>query len=339
MRLSSRHLLFLSLALSLAVAAFAQSGGPRAMPVEPIKDFDIVPKGDVIQHEFLIKNEGDAPLEITDVKPACGCTVARYDKTIAPGATGKVSAKVKTSDFAGPISKSIAVFTNDNNNPKLQLVVRAKIQPYISIYPGYARYNYVQGEDPGRVPQVVWAADDEPMKVLDIKSPYDYLEVSYRLLDKEEHIAKGGDTQYRVEVTLKPDAPVGPLRAHVELEIDHPKQKSVQIPISGFVRPRQHITPDALDFGPLQGDSLPMGRTLNFTNFATQGIEVTGIDTGIEALTAEVEPKEGQEGHRFKLKLTLGSEMPKGAFDTVLTIHTSDAKKPTIELPIKGSIL
>ena len=70
MRLSSRHLLFLSLALSLAVAAFAQSGGPRAMPIEPIKDFDIVPKGDVIQHEFVIKNEGDAPLEITDVNNA-----------------------------------------------------------------------------------------------------------------------------------------------------------------------------------------------------------------------------------------------------------------------------
>lgn len=335
---SSAYSFLFSMALVVAAAAVAQSG-PRAMPLEPVKDFDIVAKGDVISHEFLIKNEGDAPLEITDVKPACGCTVARYDKKILPGKTGKVSTKVKTSDFSGPISKSIAVFTNDDSNPKLQLVVKAKIQPYISIYPGYARYNYVQGEIPGRVPQTVWAADGEPLKVLGIKSPSEDLKVSYRQLDKEENNPKGGDVQWRVELTLSPDATVGPLREYVELEVDHPKQKSVRIPISGFVRPRQHITPDKLDFGPLQGATLPLRRTLNFTNFATQGIEVTGIDTGLEDLTAEIVPNENQQGHRFKLLLTLGPNMPKGAFDTKVTIHTSDAQKPTIELPVKGSVL
>ena len=43
-------------------------------------------KGDKIIHDFVIKNDGDADLQITNVQPACGCTVASFDKVIKPGA-------------------------------------------------------------------------------------------------------------------------------------------------------------------------------------------------------------------------------------------------------------
>lgn len=317
----------------------AQGDGPRAVPVEPIKDFETVAKGEVIVHEFLIKNEGTAALEITDVRPACGCTVADYDKVIAPGATGKVKATVKTDHFGGPIAKSIAVFTNDPENPKLQLVVKANVQPYLNVYPGFARYNYVQGETVGTIRQKLWATDDTDVKIVKVKPPYDHLQVGFREATEEERDPKGKGRQWLVDFTLAADSPVGALRDYVEIWTDHPKQKVAKIPISGFVRPRQHITPPELDFGKLEGASLPLERTLHFANFINDTIELTQIETGIDGLSAKVVDSASDVGYRFKLVLTLAPEMPKGAFTSTVKIHTTDARNPIVELPVKGTIL
>src|SRR3954467_12599449 len=138
-------ILALCAAFLVAAVLFAD-GKPKAVAVEPIKDVGTVPKGDKAVADFLIRNDGDAVLEITNVQPACGCTVAEYDKTIAPGKTGKVHAVVDTSTFNGPIAKGVTVFTNDPAMPQIELTVRAKVEPYINVKPGYARYTTVQGE-------------------------------------------------------------------------------------------------------------------------------------------------------------------------------------------------
>ena len=111
MRRSVHLLLWLSMVAAPALA------GPRAVPIAPIHDFEVVAKGEVLVHDFEIRNDGDEPLLIENVRPACGCTVADFDKQIAPGQTGRIHAEMETTDFYGPISKSIAVYTSDVENP------------------------------------------------------------------------------------------------------------------------------------------------------------------------------------------------------------------------------
>ncbi len=340
MRRSTYILVLFAVALAIALTVTAEGeGGPRAVPAEPVVDFEVVPKGEVIVHEFVIKNEGNAVLELTDVKPACGCTVARFDRRIEPGKSGTVKATVKTDNFSGPIAKSIAVFTNDPANPKLQLVVKAEVKPYVAVVPGYARYNYVQGEPVGAIYQTLWATDGSDVNIASVKPPYDHLKVSYREAAEDERHPKGEGKQWRLEVTLDPQSPVGALRDYVEVRLDRGKQKVAKIPISGFVRPRQHITPPKVDFGKLEGGSLPLRRTFHFTNFISDTIELTEIETGVEGLSGQVQSGAKEAGYRFKLLLTLGPEMPKGAFSSTVKIHTTDEQNPIVELPIKGTIL
>ncbi len=340
MRRVTPLLMIFAVALAVATTVVAQ-GGPKAVPAEPIKDFDIVPRGEVIVHDFVIKNEGSAVLELRDVRPACGCTVAQYDKKIAPGESGKISAKVKTDNFGGPIAKSIAVFTNDPENPKLQLVVKANVKPYIVVTPGYARYNYVQGEPVGTIQQTLWAEDASDLEIVSVNPPYDHLKVRYREATEEERHEKGKGTQWHIEVELDPQSPVGALRDYVEVKLNHSKQKTVRIPVSGFVRPRQHITPAEIDFGQLQGSALPLRRTLHFTNFITSAIELTDIETGIAGLSGQIQnaSKKTDTGYRFKLLLTLGPDMPKGKFESTIKVHTTDEQNPIVELPVKGTVL
>lgn len=337
-RLSIVSLTLVSVLVPLA-ATVAQESKPQAVPVEPVKDFEIVPKGEEIRHVFKIKNEGDAALELVDVTPSCGCTVAEFDKTIAPGTTGQVEVKVDTASLAGPIAKPISVFTNDPDNPKIQLVVKAEIKPYLGVRPGYARFIYVQGEEIRPIPQVVWAEDGSDIEVVDVKTPYDYLTVKRHVAKEDERNPDYPGKQWVFEVHLDPYAPIGALRDYVEVALDHPKQKTVRIPISGFVRPRQHVTPDKIDLGVLDGKSLPLQRVATFTNFITKGIEVTKTESGVDGLSIEVNEVGRKDGHRFELVVTVGPEVPKGELRSTLKLHITDEQNPIVEVPIKGTVL
>src|SRR5437870_3299398 len=106
---STAILALCAILIAAALALAADAGKPKAVAAEPIKDMGVVPKGEKVTHDFLIKNDGTVPLEITEVRPACGCTVADFDKKIAPGQSGKVHVVVDTETFAGPIAKGVSV--------------------------------------------------------------------------------------------------------------------------------------------------------------------------------------------------------------------------------------
>ena len=80
--------------------AAASDKAPRLTIVEPVKDYGTVAKGEKLNWTFAIKNTGSSDLQIIAARPACGCTVAEFDKVVKPGETGKVSAAVDTTAFS-----------------------------------------------------------------------------------------------------------------------------------------------------------------------------------------------------------------------------------------------
>ncbi len=335
-----RHIfktVILALCAALLVAATVLAAGqPKAVAVEPIKDLGIVAKGEKAVHDFVIKNEGDAVLEITNVQPACGCTVAEFDKSIAPGQTGKVHTVLDTTTFNGPISKGVSVFTNDPANPRLELTIRAKVEPYITVKPGYARYITVQGETKqGSIVQTLWSPDETPLEVTGVDSPWPFLAVTYREATAEERLPTAKGKQWRVERKLSNDAEVGPLSDYVKVHTTHPKQKLVQIPVSGFVRPVMAVTPPVADFGAFELKE-PLSKALNVRNFATEPIRITALEPSLKGIEAKVEPLE--DGREYQVRLVLNPELGKGPFNGKLTIRTDSPKVPALEVQLKGTV-
>ena len=328
----------LALCAALLVAATVSAQGkPKIAAVEPIKDAGTVPKGEKIVQDFLLRNDGDAVLEITNIQPACGCTVAEFDKSIAPGKTGKVHASVDTSTFNGAISKGLTVFSNDPATPQLELTIRAKVEPYISIKPGYARYVTVQGEPvEGDITQTLWTNDGSSMDITGVDSPWPYLKVTYREAKPEERQPDSKGKQWRIEMKLSNDAKVGPLAEYVTVHTNHPKQKIVQIPVTGFVRPMIAVTPQVADFGTIELKEATK-KVINIRNFATEPIKVTGVEETVKGIEAKLEPL--NDGREYQVQLTLSPELAKGSFEGKLTIRTDSAKMPVLEVPLKGTIL
>lgn len=324
-------------AMFLVATSLLAQGKPKAVAVEAIKDAGTTPKGEKISVDFLIRNEGDAPLEITNVQPACGCTVADFDKTIPPGGTGKVHASVDTTNFNGPISKGVTVYTNAPDTPQLELTIRAKVEPYISVKPGYARYITVQGEPlEGNIAQTLWATDDQPLEIVSVDSPWPYLKVSFREAKTEERVPEGKGREWRVEMTLSNDAQVGALSDFVTIHTSHPKQKMVKIPISGFVRPVIAVTPPIADFGQIELKE-PLRKVFNVRNFATEPIKITAIEGGVQGVDLKLEPLE--EGREYQVRVTLNTTLPKGAFSGTVVLKTDSPKMPTLNVELKGIVL
>jgi hypothetical protein len=332
----------LLLAFSAGAAAAA---GPKAVAVEAVKDLGSLPKGEKIVHDFLIRNEGDAVLQITEVRPACGCTVADFDKTIAPGQTGKVHIVLNTETFNGAIAKGVTVFTNDPQMPEMELTVKANLVPQIAVKPGYARYITVQQEPKqGTISQSLYAPDGSDFDIVSVESPYPFLKVAHREAKPEERITEGlaegvdpaKGKQWKVEMTLANDAPVGPLSEFVTVHTTHAKQKLVQIPVSGFVRPIVAVTPPVADFGQIQLTE-PLKKAINIRNFATESIKVTGIEEDLPGIDAALEPL--TEGREYQVRLLLKPELGKGPFNGKLTIRTDSPKVPVIAVDLKGVVL
>lgn len=320
-----------------APALAADASRAKAVAPEPVKEIGGVAKGEKITHDFVIRNEGTAPLEITEVRASCGCTVAEYDKTIAPGAAGKVHVAVDTTTFAGPITKGVTVFTNDPDNPQIELTVKASVQPAISVKPGYARYIIVQGEEKqGTIEQTLWASDGAPLEILKAESPYPFLKVSFREATPGEQAAEGKGKQWRVQMTLDRDAPVGALAEYVRVTTNHPKQKLVEIPVSGFVRPVITVTPPLADFGQIELKE-PFRRALIVKAYSTDPIKVTGVEGNLKGIDTQLEPV--QEGREYQIRVTLNPAIGKGPFNGKLTIHTDSPKKPVLEVELKGTVI
>lgn len=330
-------ILALSAVLLVAATLFA-AGKPKAVAVEPIKDVGTVAKGEKITHDFVIRNDGDVPLEITQVHPACGCTVVEFDKSIAPGKTGKIHAVLDTSTFAGAIAKGVTVFTNDTDTPQIELTVRAKVEPYIAVKPGYARYLTVQGEPlEGNIAQTIWATDSAPFQIVKVESPYPFLKTSFWEAKAEERIPEAeGKQQWKVQMLLTNDARVGALAEYVTVHTTHPKQKIVQIPVSGFVRPVMAVTPPVADFGRIELKE-PLKRSLNIRNFASEKITITGIEGAPKGVEAKLEPLE--DGREYQVRLTLSPELAKGPLNGKISLRTDSPKIPVIEVELKGTVL
>src|SRR6266545_6924897 len=77
-------ILALCAVLLVATTLLAQAGKPKAVPVEPIKDAGVVPKGDKVANDFVIRNEGDAPLQITDVRASPSLRITKSLATLSP---------------------------------------------------------------------------------------------------------------------------------------------------------------------------------------------------------------------------------------------------------------
>lgn len=327
-----------ALALGAALASGQQATPvPSALEVpERVKDFGSVPQGEVVSHAFKLVNTGSQPLTVKGVRPTCGCTVAEFDREIAPGKEGFVRARLDTTGFSGPITKSILVITDDSASPTVSVIMKADVQPYLEALPRpLLRFNAIQGE-PAVQKVTITSEQPDSFSVTGFDSNVPFITATSRKLEERELLPGKSKDQYEVTLSLAADAPTGPISATVTVLTDHPKAKKVTLKIYGVVRALLYATPGELQFGPVEARLQPSRSVMVVNNQAAVAAEITSAEVSDPAF--EVKVAEIDKGRRYEIVVSVKADAAAGSRDTALTVTTSDPAHPRLVVPVRASI-
>src|SRR6266404_1576135 len=100
---------------------------PRVVTPSTSFSFGDVYRGEIISQVFVVKNDGDAEVKLTDFTGTCGCEVTRWDKSVPPGKEGWATLEVQTVSQSGEISKTAILHTNDPERPTIVFTLNANV--------------------------------------------------------------------------------------------------------------------------------------------------------------------------------------------------------------------
>ncbi len=312
------------LTLLFAVSAHA---GPAIMSPAPVFDFGEMDSDQKVANEFLIKNVGDEPLVISDVKTSCGCTVAKLEKnTLNPGEETKISASLNLKGKQGPQSKKITVMSNDGQQPNYYLEFTGVATPTIMIVPKLLTFGQIKDNELHTQSLTIKSMKaDHAFSIEQIVVP----ENSPFTADYE--VIEAGK-EYRITATTISNLADGTINGRFSVMTDDPEHKILNVGVFGNVIGELHVRPDAINIrantaadAPLATQFLQIlpGRTANF--------ELLDVIAPIPGMKAELIKRKDNDYH---VKV---SEMPVDMTldGKELIVTTNLPQKPEIRIPFR----
>lgn len=109
------------------------SAQPRISASETFFDFGSVGATEIVQHEFLIYNEGQGALTISRAFTTCGCTTAEISASvIPPGKAARVTLVFDAgfhAEAAGTtVRRGLIIENNDPAQPQFEIWTQASVQ-------------------------------------------------------------------------------------------------------------------------------------------------------------------------------------------------------------------
>ncbi len=348
MSLSGASKIFWLAILSVLLFSPACTGSesiPQKIVVpEKVFDFGSVDQGEMVQHDFLIRNQGKHKLRLDKVEITGPSTDITMKKEIEPGEDAKVIMILDTKKIigeeGGKITTTALLHTDDPSNPKIELKLQGEVKPApIEFKPMKAIFlSAFKGEEKeGSV--IILNHNAKPLDIFAIESK------SPRFKAELQKVKPG--QEYRLVVKPNPDAPRGRSKDLILLFTDNPKHAEIHVPVFLFVKEEVYTFPDLISFG--KCDINKIKNSPEFARSLSQTILVKrrpgkGKDFQIKLksqvpfLAIQKTPESGSETYRLDIALA-PQKLEPGKIDSYITVRTNDKDVPELKIPVKGEIL
>ena len=313
-----------------SIAAMAQDAQPNLRFDQPIHNFGVVDRGKKVDIQYKFTNTGKANLEILDVKPTCGCTTAKPDKTTyKPGESGMIPVTFDSTRFSGEVTKTIIVTSNDPDEPRQQLRISGRIRTEISVQPvSLALPSVKRGADIEKEIVVTTETMDK-LTISDIKSPFEFVKLSQETLD---------DKRVKIRVSIKgSEIPTdrhvyqGQITYKTNATTEDFKQMRTSIFLR-MVKPVQVSPASVYFFSSAQGKSREANVVLKPAN--PQDLQILDVASDLDFIKVEVvDEKQGL------LKVVLTDSAATGNFTGRIKVKTNVSEQPEVVIPIRGSVI
>jgi hypothetical protein len=314
--------------LSPLIQGPASSGGiPKAEAIDPIYNFGTAPSGPPVKHVFKIRNAGTGTLTIDGVTTSCGCTAAKPTKnSLAPGEESDIAVTFDTIGEKGPSTRTITVVTNDPKQRQLELTLKGDLRAQVEAAPPFVAFGIVKHgvEKTSRV-TIADLVNDKELQVGPITNSSANVKVS-------QELRTDGKPGAMLTVTVLKSMPVGPFDDTIKVKTS---RAPLNIAVYGTVTGDLTVSPAQVSFGIVPHHQSAL-RIVRLTNAGGQAINVLGVISSNQSVTAAVEPiKAGKE---YKVTLELRPNTPDGALRGAIAIRTDDPQETTVNVPFYGIV-
>ncbi|MCH7995354.1 MAG: glycogen/starch/alpha-glucan phosphorylase, partial [Planctomycetes bacterium] len=313
-------------AVTLPVANRDKGAGPAIIVAEkPIHDFGEKWIGPALDHTFLIKNDGKSTLEISSVRPSCGCTIAgKYPKKIAPGETGEFPFKIQSKKLRGKYEKSIKIYSNDPDTPELQLKLKGVCKRYVDVVPTNAYFGKITTDEPRENVLKITNNTEEPFEVSLSKAEDG--KFKFELVETQ----KG--KEYELHIKIDPPYAPGSLRGTTNLITSVEAQKEIRIGATARIPERLEVQPPSIVISPARVKDRGYSRPIRFTNYGSNPVKILSATADDEKIGLAVKERTEGKAYTINVEMPAGWVPPEGG--RTITLKTDDPDKPTIEIKV-----
>ena len=253
MRFINKYLPILIAMLMISAAFYARQAHPKdRVPLvadQDVYDFGEVRQGSVVQHAFLVRNEGKAPVVIERVKTSCGCTTSVPESDmIGPGQSVEIRVTFRTADRQGRQTKETVLYF-DAAEP-VKLVLRGKVVPELKLRPNRVTFKEMH---PGEIRKAVVRVKNttaDPLKITSLETSSGVIAASF--MDEGTGVLPlvlGAGESARFEVAFTMPEKMGSFRGSVSLGLaDRPG--AYRLSLSARIKPdwvKRNKLPDMKD--------------------------------------------------------------------------------------------
>lgn len=326
-RALSRGMVAALIVLGLSVPAVRAAGWADRMFPEDRHDFGPVPRGAKVSYNFTMVNHLSEPVTILGLRPSCGCTSGRANASVVgPGQTAIIEATMDTRNFVGDKSTVlyVSMMTASGREAETGLGVRSMILSDIVLNPGTIDFGVVpKGQSPSQT-LTIDRINLEGWRVHRMVS-------GSRILNARlnETARQGGEVSYLLTVSLKPNAPAGPVRDEIRILSNDPETPSIPVMVTGWIRGELTAAPSVLSMGQVHSAAGAKGR---FIIRGAHPFAIVGIEGNGDGFNASAKPNAKQKVHVVTVNYRPDEGSTRGDLRRVFRVHTDLPDEPPVDL-------
>jgi hypothetical protein len=201
--------------------------------------FGTMQVGDTQKHVFVLRNIGNAPLELTAGQPSCKCTVSEFSaEPVAPGESREVLLTWKPAGAEEKFRQRAPIFTNDPEQREITLSIAGRVAEFFKLEPNPLSLGHFSPTETSTHEINVWGYQPTPWKFKGYEcleaDNAEFFSIAARDMTAEEIARSAGAVNGQVlTLTVKAGLPLGSVRQRVSITSHDEQSKPAELSITG----------------------------------------------------------------------------------------------------------
>lgn len=251
--------------------------------------------------------------------------MAHFDRVIPPGGEGKVRLRVSLKGFQGEIKKSAAIYSSDEQNPRLAVSVQGVVKTLIEVRPNTAvTFRGMADQVSEHVFELV--SQGQPFHITKVETNLDG-KIDYTL----ENIEDG--KFYKVKVANK--LRQGNYNGFIKCLTDLPQKPEVVVRVSGLIEGEVTVKPQTILIGKLAAQQPERTGKVAVASNRAKPFHITKLIYDERLITVSQAPMtDNEHGYTLEIAARLGSVPTGTRQQTSLVIETDAAPQEKQEIQV-----